>query len=499
MPVTTQSDINDPLQRAYGATTAQTLRVVLASDSPGTSGGGAFDSNITQIKGVAVSTGAGSTDTGTLRVCLSSESAVTLQTDQVNLNTDQLESLATAGNVSTAAINAKITACNTGATVISAALPAGSNVIGHVIVDSGAITPTLVDLRSTPGTITVQDTGSSTATGFDNASVITGTPTAASFQTFAVNGYCTFRVQVSGIWTGTLTFETSCDGGTTFGVTSPLVTGTSFRSSTTTGNGIFLGDCSGATHVRVRATAAITGTATITPVFSETGGIVKVDNPVSLVDNTTGNAPTIKSASTNASATDTSLVVAISPNNNGQKTMTNSIPVVIASDQASLTVLTASAKVEDAASVSGDTGTLQLCVRNDTGASLTSTDLDYGAPTVDAAGRSIVTLGTLISGEDQTNGVMKVEGQFTYQNITTNTTTTVKSGAGLLHSITINTKGASSNVLTIFDNTAASGTKIGTVDTNTSLVTFMYDVKFTTGLTILTATGTAADVTVSYR
>lgn len=82
--------------------------------------------------------------------------------------------------------------------------------------------------------------------------------------------------------------------------------------------------------------------------------------------------------------------------------------------------------------------------------------------------------------------------------ISTNTTTTVKSGAGFLHTLTINTKGASSNVLTVYDNTAGSGTKIATIDTTTGVTTLTFDVGFATGLTIVTATGTAADVTVSY-
>lgn len=44
------------------------------------------------------------------------------------------------GNTSLASIDGKITAVNTGAVVISAALPAGANVIGHVIVDTTSTT-----------------------------------------------------------------------------------------------------------------------------------------------------------------------------------------------------------------------------------------------------------------------------------------------------------------------------------------------------------------------
>lgn len=84
-----------------------------------------------------------------------------------------------------------------------------------------------------------------------------------------------------------------------------------------------------------------------------------------------------------------------------------------------------------------------------------------------------------------------------YANIATNTTTTVKSGAGVLHTLVINTRGGTSSA-TVYDNTAGSGTKIATIDTTLSTTAFVYDVAFTTGLTIVTAGVSAADLTVSY-
>ena len=78
------------------------------------------------------------------------------------------------------------------------------------------------------------------------------------------------------------------------------------------------------------------------------------------------------------------------------------------------------------------------------------------------------------------------------------TTTVVKTGAGILHSIAINTPTATA-VITIYDNTAASGTKIGTytIAASPSPSSVIYDVAFSTGLTITTATA-ASDITVSY-
>lgn len=105
------------------------------------------------------------------------------------------------------------------------------------------------------------------------------------------------------------------------------------------------------------------------------------------------------------------------------------------------------------------------------------------------------------SADDDTNHPFPVQtDSHSYANIISNATTTVKSGAGNLHAVCLNKVGASANTATIYDNTVGSGTKIGTVDTTQAGVgCLVYDVKFSTGLTIVTATGTAGDITVSYR
>ena len=78
------------------------------------------------------------------------------------------------------------------------------------------------------------------------------------------------------------------------------------------------------------------------------------------------------------------------------------------------------------------------------------------------------------------------------------TTTTVKSGSGVLHSITFN-KPVATGVVTIYDNTAASGTIVGIITTPASPipVTLYYDATFDTGLTLVSATA-AQDITVTY-
>jgi hypothetical protein len=92
-----------------------------------------------------------------------------------------------------------------------------------------------------------------------------------------------------------------------------------------------------------------------------------------------------------------------------------------------------------------------------------------------------------------------VMGAYSNSHIAATGTTTAKSGAGLVHTVCINTKGASSNVLTLYDNTAGSGTVIAVIDTTANVGCLTYDYGFATGLTAVDATGTAPDVSITYK
>lgn len=87
-----------------------------------------------------------------------------------------------------------------------------------------------------------------------------------------------------------------------------------------------------------------------------------------------------------------------------------------------------------------------------------------------------------------------------FLNINSAATTVVKSGAGVLKKIIIN-KGVVSSTITIYDNTAGSGTKIGTITFGLALLTDLaspvFDCIFSTGLTIVTSG--AVDITVVYN
>lgn len=98
-----------------------------------------------------------------------------------------------------------------------------------------------------------------------------------------------------------------------------------------------------------------------------------------------------------------------------------------------------------------------------------------------------------------------------YQNITGNGTTVVKSGPGLLRAIILNNN-TTGGTMTVYDNTAASGTKIMTLQLGTPsgglLSTSGFpspcslpalDVRFNTGLTVVMAGSSSNNVTVYYR
>jgi hypothetical protein len=178
----------------------------------------------------------------------------------------------------------------TGQTTMSSSAPVA------IASDQSAVPVTSADTLPSSGNITVIDSGSSTATGQNSVSIITGTPTAASFYTQAISATSTARFQVTGTWTGTLQFEGSVDGGTTWVPITAHGTGTVYNVATITGNGVFDASVSGLTNVRVRATAAMTGTAVARVVESGTVGPVYVNNPMRIVDNSNGTTLSLTTA-----------------------------------------------------------------------------------------------------------------------------------------------------------------------------------------------------------
>jgi hypothetical protein len=88
-----------------------------------------------------------------------------------------------------------------------------------------------------------------------------------------------------------------------------------------------------------------------------------------------------------------------------------------------------------------------------------------------------------------------------FVHITGAATTVIKSGAGTLNALIVNTSGLLPTTATLYDNTSGSGTVIAVIDTTSTAklpVPLIYNLAFTTGLTIVTA-GSGADITVTYR
>jgi hypothetical protein len=153
--------------------------------------------------------------------------------------------------------------------------------------------------------------------------------------------------------------------------------------------------------------------------------------------------------------------------------------------------------------VSGTQKVIKVNASGDVQVDVISSALPTGAatsakqPALGTAGTASADVITVQGIASMTPMIVRPVG-YSARHISTNTTTTAKSGSGLLHSITINTSGASSNTITVYDNTVGSGTVLAVIDGDVSPTTLYYDVAFATGLTLVTATGTSADITVSY-
>ena len=83
-----------------------------------------------------------------------------------------------------------------------------------------------------------------------------------------------------------------------------------------------------------------------------------------------------------------------------------------------------------------------------------------------------------------------------YRHIAANGTLLCKSGAGVLRRIVINKKGTGANTLTVYDSLTGSGTIVAVIDTTINPGVWEFGLAFTTGLTVVLATATAADLTV---
>lgn len=103
----------------------------------------------------------------------------------------------------------------------------------------------------------------------------------------------------------------------------------------------------------------------------------------------------------------------------------------------------------------------------------------------DANGRVIVTLGTAIAGENLNSNRIETAHPATPTRITSATTTTARSGAGILHTILV--EAALTGTVTIYDNTAGSGTVLAILPIGFAAGAYTLDIAFGTGCTLVTS------------
>ena len=166
-------------------------------------------------------------------------------------------------------------------------------------------------------TITIQDTGSTQTSQFNGQLWYTGTATTGSTAAFTLSSNTTGVFQTSGTWTGTLEPEISIDGGTTWTPHTCHQVGTSSYVASWTSNLICQVSLADRGMIRIRATSAITGTATILIRESNSVSEVHVETAVKLIDgssSTSTNLATIKAGTVSPASSDTSLVVGLNPN-----------------------------------------------------------------------------------------------------------------------------------------------------------------------------------------
>lgn len=116
----------------------------------------------------------------------------------------------------------------------------------------------------------------------------------------------------------------------------------------------------------------------------------------------------------------------------------------------------------------------------------TLTNGQRGDTQMDSRANTSVTLGTLVSGEDQTANRLMIEERSTVTSrITSATTTVVKSAAGVLNRIIVEV--ALTGTATVYDNTAGSGTIVLILPIGTPAGVYAVAIPLATGCTVVTS------------
>lgn len=136
--------------------------------------------------------------------------------------------------------------------------------------------------------ITAVDAATTSTAGQSSVNRVTGTPTANSAVTFAIDNLASLNLSISGTFVATGQIEGSADSGVSYHLISGLLRGTALRVSAFTGQGTVSLEVAGYDHVRVRSSAYTSGTMTVKASGSANTGGVKLLSPASLVDSAGG-------------------------------------------------------------------------------------------------------------------------------------------------------------------------------------------------------------------
>ena len=129
--------------------------------------------------------------------------------------------------------------------------------------------------------ITTQDLATTNTTGANGQVIYGGTPTAGSFISYPIQTVQSVAIEFTGVWTGTLQVEVSMDSGGSWVARPVYQIGTGKVQASFTQNFAGIINVAGYTNFRVRAIAAMTGTATPVIVQSTTSaGALYVAGPV---------------------------------------------------------------------------------------------------------------------------------------------------------------------------------------------------------------------------
>lgn len=380
------------------------------------------------------------------------------------------------------------------------------------------------DAPATAINISAADSATTSTTGVNGQTLITGTPTANSSATFDVNGDSTFMLEISGVWAGSLVFEKAVSAAQYVATGVELVGSTNaglMRTLTSTsGNMLVRGNIAALGKFRVRATSLISGQ----PIIKAISGTGIADVQIGTTGQVSFAQPNAQTATwTTATGQNTEInqtcagygTAIVTTIETGTTTTagglifegfdgTNWWPV--SGQQIGNYTVQSSYTLVNNTSVGWSfdiAGFQRFRVRLASAITGTGSPQVIVSVQVDAMPNVIApTVGWAQKLDNTNDSITAYPFGHSFANITTATTTTVKSGAGVLHGYVVNTD-AASGTITFYDNTAGSGTKIGTITNPVTLLQMgplpsgPIDIAFSTGLTIVT-TGTQ-DITVSYR